>query len=61
MDYTYRNIMLRKSIAAQLDALSREVSANLSTDAIIEMAVAGLLKQLEDKTTAEKKAALGVK
>lgn len=59
IDYEYENIMLPKTTYRGLKALQNEVG--LSSDAIVALALNGLLKQLEDKDTKEKKAALGVK
>ena len=59
IDYVFQHIMLPKGTAAGLKALQSEVG--LSSDAIIALAINGLLQQLADKSTKEKKAALGVK
>lgn len=59
IDYEYDNFMLPKPTYRALKALQKEVG--LSGDAIVALALNGLIKQLEDKTTKEKKAALGVK
>ena len=59
IDYTYKNIMFPKPVMAALEALQKETGASM--DHIIATTVMGAIKQLEDKTTAEKKAAFGIK
>lgn len=59
IDYDYTNVMLPKPTHAALKRLQSETGASIDT--ILTLAANGLLAQLADKSTKEKKAALGIK
>ena len=59
IDYDYLNIMLPKPVHAAVKRLQTETGASIDT--IITLALSGMLKQMEDMDTKQKKAALGIK
>ncbi len=60
IDYEFiGSVMLPKPIYAQVKALQNETGASL--DHIITVCLGGMLKQMEDMDTKQKKAALGQK
>ena len=59
IDYDYLNIMMPKATHAALKRLQSETG--VSIDTILTLAANGMLKQMEDMDTKQKKAALGVK